>query len=208
MYAITAKTSEERYGDLSFSSVRRGADEHSAGRAPPAPGASAATGHTLNGLPRTAVEYQLHALWQLHRTPLATPRQRRLVEALVYLRRTGRYCYDLSDHRRMIKTETSALLPDLATRAARAALPVGSLVRILGEPRAGVVIHMTLGWTPHDAYPAPWYVVAVPARRLCRAHGADEVEELAAPRARRDATGPVPGRPGPGRHKPLAHHVA
>ncbi|MEV0280725.1 hypothetical protein AB0I22_30660 [Streptomyces sp. NPDC050610] len=128
---------------------------------------------------------------------MATPRQRRLVEALVYLRRTGRYCYDLSDHRRMIKTETSALLPDLATRAAQTALPTGSLVHILGESHTGVIIHMTLGWDPHDAYPAPWYVVAIPARGLCRAHGADEVEELAAPQTQHGVTGSVTLTSGP-----------
>lgn len=36
--------------------------------------------------------------------------------------------------------------------------------------------HVVVGLDPGDPCAAAWYVVATAARRICRAHGADEVE--------------------------------
>lgn len=57
------------------------------------------------------------------------------------------------------------------------AFGAGTPVRVLGEPNTGIITHAIPGHDYDSPYPAVWYVVAAPLRRLCRAHGADEIEE-------------------------------
>jgi len=130
----------------------------------------------LNGLPASAIELQLFAQWQFHSTLMSLSQQRHLIGALVYLRRTGRYCYDLSHHAYQARSEARALNADIVRQVLSTGHPVGATVHILGEPYTGTVIHVSVGWDPPDPYPAPWYVIAVPRLQICRAHGADEIE--------------------------------
>ncbi|MEU2718840.1 hypothetical protein [Streptomyces sp. NPDC007205] len=151
----------------------------------------------LNGLPASAIEFQLFAQWQLHSTLWPSPQQRHLVSALVYLRRTGRYCYDLSEHAHQARSETRALNADIVRHVLSTAHPVGAIVHILGEPHTGTVVHVSVGWDRPDPYPAPWYVVAVPHLQVCRAHGADEIEPAT------PVTGERARRPGAFSQQPL-----
>jgi len=129
----------------------------------------------LNRVQRPDLEHWLFQSWSQHHTLPLTASQQQVASALVHLRRSGKSCYSAHSHLRQLRTETLdyALLLDTAERTAYA---LASRVNILGEPHAGLIIHLEMGWDCDDPYPAPWYVVAAPSRQRCRAHGSDEIE--------------------------------
>jgi len=99
-----------------------------------------------------------------------------MAEALVLMRRTGLERYNWRTHRMLSSCEARFIDEVEVSRTMRLADPPGTLVEILGEDRQGVVTHVVIAGSRQDPCPAPWYVVACPALRACRAHGADELE--------------------------------
>ncbi|WP_275409193.1 hypothetical protein [Streptomyces sp. SID12501] len=124
-----------------------------------------------------ALQRQLFLLW--HRadtTQLNSLAGTAIANALVYMRRTNRTQYDARDHTRSAAQERHLLVARTAEAARRMAFPTGTPVWVLGEAHTGIITHTLIGQDNDSPYPAVWYVVAAPLWRVCRAHGADEIE--------------------------------
>ncbi|MFE2936259.1 hypothetical protein [Streptomyces sp. NPDC059278] len=137
------------------------------------------------------LQRQLFLLW--HRTevtPLNLLAGTAMAKALVYMRRTGRAQYDARDHARRQVQERRLSVTSTVEATRRMAFPEGTPVCVLGEFRTGTITHIVVEYDYDHPYPAVWYVVAAPLRRVCRAHGADEIEGALAPRVH-PANGPV-----------------
>jgi hypothetical protein len=133
---------------------------------------------SLHGAHASALQRQLFLLWhQADATQLKVLIGTEMASALVHMRRTGRAQYDARDHARIAAQEERRLPAHAARAAQRLAFPPGTPVRVLGEPHTGIITHPFLGHDYDSPYPAVWYVVAVLRWRVCRAHGADEIEE-------------------------------
>ncbi|MCW5251459.1 hypothetical protein [Streptomyces sp. SHP 1-2] len=137
----------------------------------------------LDGRSRASLERQLFET--VTAGAAAVPGGRReardLVLALIHLRRTHADVYDHERHLRFRRREGRCFAAEPARRGLESGHPPGSAVHVTGEPHNGTVIHAEPGWDPGDAYPAVWYVVAVPSLGICRAHGADELEPALLP---------------------------
>jgi hypothetical protein len=111
--------------------------------------------------------------------------------ALIDLRRSGESRYSVCRHSRRHRIEVARLDPVHARQARHVALRTGEVACVLGERRDGLVAYGLIGQDPRDPFPAPWYVIAMPALSQCRAHGADEIERAPAPAATRPAPAPA-----------------
>lgn len=140
----------------------------------PQPGKGAPEGN-LHGFTAAAIGVQLYRVWLEASKKKATHSgELNMAVALVYLRQSGRECYDVEEHRRWVSRQV--YLTDRQVRSViSTAFPIGTRVCVLGEDRWGIVIHLTVG-RDSDSTAAAWYVVATPARGICRAHGTDEIE--------------------------------
>ncbi|MEE1738708.1 hypothetical protein [Streptomyces sp. BE147] len=138
----------------------------------------------IGGQSRNSLERQLFEA--IGATPANDPRgcsrTRRLALALIHLRRTHTAVYDPGDHERFRRRESRCFVAELAERSLQNGYAPGSAVHVIGEPYDGTVIHAAPGWDAGDPYPAMWYVVAVAPLKLCRGHGADEIEPVVSPR--------------------------
>lgn len=133
----------------------------------------------LDGADRLSLQRLAYRLRQQARTADDVLRLRAMGHALVDLRRTGGNRYDAFGHVRRARARNTFVDPDLVTRVLASCLTVGEEIRIIGEPHSGEVIHRIVDVDTSDAFPAPWYVVAVDALHQCRAHGTDELEPAA-----------------------------
>ncbi|MCX4967494.1 hypothetical protein OHA98_22580 [Streptomyces sp. NBC_00654] len=142
--------------------------------------AGAAVPAGIDGQSRNSLERQLFEA--IRATPATDPRSRsharRLALALIHLRRTHAAVYDPGDHARFRRRESRCFVAELAEQSLQNGYPPGSAVHVIGEPYDGTVIHVAPGWDAGDPYPAMWYVVAVASLKLCRGHGADEIEPV------------------------------
>lgn len=129
----------------------------------------------LDGLDRGTLQRRLYTTCHRDGTE-AVPERRALAQALVHMRRTGGERYNRRDHVLHAAQEASTLDPAAVAQVRHAAVPARGPVRILGERHTGTVIHLVIGRDPGDLHPSPWYVVAVDGLRVCRAHGAEEIE--------------------------------
>ncbi|MCX4679100.1 hypothetical protein OG413_27990 [Streptomyces sp. NBC_01433] len=133
---------------------------------------------SLDGAHTPVLQRQLYLLWQqADATQLRLLLSEEMANALVYMRRTGHARYDARAHACTTDQEKQLLATRMTETVRRTAFGAGTSVRVLGEPNTGIITHAILGHDYDSPYPAVWYVVAAPLRRLCRAHGADEIEE-------------------------------
>ncbi|GAA3249094.1 hypothetical protein [Streptomyces lavendulae] len=137
----------------------------------------------LDGLPRQDLEGRLFNLWRVTMTErnlaeVEVQLWHGLAAALVHLRRTDLDTFRALGYRQKVKADATRLVPGEVVSVKRMAWPVGKRVRILGEAAPGIVTHVLTEWETVDMCAVNWFVVAAPARRVCRAHGSDEVEGL------------------------------
>jgi hypothetical protein len=136
---------------------------------------------SLDGAHEPVLQRKLFLLWhRAEATPLSLLAGTAMAKTLVHLRRTGREQYDARDHARRQARERRSMAAHTIEATRRMAFPEGTPVCVLGEVRTGTITHTVVEYDYDNPYPAVWYVVAAPLWRMCRAHGADEIEEAPA----------------------------
>jgi len=145
-----------------------------------APARTPRAAERLDGFGRLRLEHLLYDL--IRGGELPEPEwpalARTVAEALVYLRRTGRERYAGRQHRAFAAVPAPVSEAGAGPPSGVGVLCLGENVHILGEPHTGSIVYLVIAREPWDPCPAPWYVALCEELRLCRAHGADELEPL------------------------------
>ncbi|KPI12569.1 hypothetical protein OV450_8381 [Actinobacteria bacterium OV450] len=131
----------------------------------------------LDEVDRMTVERELFAAYATRQPSLASDARRlSMCRALVYMRINGSDTYSPQALR---ERRNGGVVPQaMDARVRRTAYPEGTRVKITGERHLGIVVHVAVVLDSNSPYPAPWYIVLCPLLKVCRAHGAEEIESI------------------------------